>query len=200
MSDKPAEKTCVRCKKAIPYGATKCPECHADLRNWFMRHKIISTLLFVFIGIPMLAAFWDAALSDISSNNNNGQPKSEAASDEAVAKQEADARKFDQIVITDSSIKEDIIGTPEWHVTIKNNTDKTIDGVIVQGFFKNNFDEPVGQFNSKSAEAFRGQIQETIKPGASFPAVYNLAVYDSTTKVENISVVKVHFTDGSTIE
>ena len=48
---------CKKCKKNIPEGAKVCPECHSDLRNWFVRHKIISALL-ILIGLGIvLSAF-----------------------------------------------------------------------------------------------------------------------------------------------
>jgi hypothetical protein len=40
---------CRFCKKEIHKGAVKCPHCQSDLRNWFRRHWIISSLLFIFI-------------------------------------------------------------------------------------------------------------------------------------------------------
>jgi len=40
--------------------ATKCKFCQADLRNWFMRHKIISTI----IAIPVIIGFISAAIPD----------------------------------------------------------------------------------------------------------------------------------------
>jgi len=40
---------CKHCKKDIPEGAKKCPECQSDLRNWFIRHKIITGILGLFV-------------------------------------------------------------------------------------------------------------------------------------------------------
>lgn len=36
---------CPKCQEAIQPNAKKCKHCGADLRNWFLRHKIISVLL-----------------------------------------------------------------------------------------------------------------------------------------------------------
>ena len=40
---------CTQCKKDIPDGAKRCPECQADLRNWFAKHKILTVVLIFFI-------------------------------------------------------------------------------------------------------------------------------------------------------
>ena len=47
---------CRFCKKDIASGETMCPECYSDLRNWFAKHKVISSIL-VFI---ILATLWTA--------------------------------------------------------------------------------------------------------------------------------------------
>lgn len=45
-------KKCPKCKEEVLKGAKKCKHCGADLRNWFMRHKVISVfLILLFIGI-----------------------------------------------------------------------------------------------------------------------------------------------------
>lgn len=42
-------KKCPKCKEEILKDAKKCKHCGADLRNWFMRHKIIS--VFIVLGV-----------------------------------------------------------------------------------------------------------------------------------------------------
>lgn len=51
MSDQSSKK-CPKCAESIQGDAKKCKHCHADLRNWFMRHKILTGILglFVFVG------------------------------------------------------------------------------------------------------------------------------------------------------
>ena len=45
-------KKCPKCQEDIQLGAKKCKHCGADLRNWFVRHKIITGILILFfIGI-----------------------------------------------------------------------------------------------------------------------------------------------------
>jgi len=55
-------KKCPKCQEEVLKSAKKCKHCGSDLRNWFMRHKIISVfLILMFIGI----------ISGGSSNTNN---------------------------------------------------------------------------------------------------------------------------------
>ena len=42
-------KKCPKCQEEISKNAKKCKHCGSDLRNWFMKHKIISFLLILFI-------------------------------------------------------------------------------------------------------------------------------------------------------
>ena len=44
-----AVRACPQCKEEIQLGAKKCKHCGADMRNWFMRHPVISTILVFFV-------------------------------------------------------------------------------------------------------------------------------------------------------
>ena len=45
-------KKCPKCQEDIQLGAKKCKHCGADLRNWFMKHKILTGFLILcFIGM-----------------------------------------------------------------------------------------------------------------------------------------------------
>lgn len=45
-------KKCPKCKEDVREDAKKCKHCGSDLRNWFIRHKILTVLLvFFLIGI-----------------------------------------------------------------------------------------------------------------------------------------------------
>lgn len=46
---------CPSCKEAIQLGAKKCKHCGADLRNWFVRHKVITGILII-IGIGIIGS------------------------------------------------------------------------------------------------------------------------------------------------
>lgn len=42
-------KKCPKCKEDIAKDAKKCKHCGADLRNWFIRHKVLTVLLALFV-------------------------------------------------------------------------------------------------------------------------------------------------------
>ncbi len=48
-------KKCPKCQEDIQLDAKKCKHCGADLRNWFVRHKIISIVVGVIIIFILLA-------------------------------------------------------------------------------------------------------------------------------------------------
>jgi len=51
-----ATKKCPKCSESVQATAKKCKHCHADLRNWFMRHKILSGILGLFLIIILGSA------------------------------------------------------------------------------------------------------------------------------------------------
>jgi len=44
-----ATKICPKCKEEIQSDASKCKHCNADLRNWFIKHKIITGILVLLV-------------------------------------------------------------------------------------------------------------------------------------------------------
>lgn len=42
-------KLCKHCRKEIDSKANKCPHCQSDLRNWFVRHPILTVILVLFV-------------------------------------------------------------------------------------------------------------------------------------------------------
>lgn len=44
-------KQCPKCKEAIDINAKKCKHCKSDLRNWFIRHKILTGFLILFLAL-----------------------------------------------------------------------------------------------------------------------------------------------------
>lgn len=42
-------KKCPKCSEDVQKKAKKCKHCHADIRNWFMKHKIISFFLIILL-------------------------------------------------------------------------------------------------------------------------------------------------------
>lgn len=67
------KKICSYCKSEIPLSAKKCPECHSDLRNWFVKHWIISTVL----GLIILSIGLSATKQSDTQNSNKQATNSE---------------------------------------------------------------------------------------------------------------------------
>ncbi len=70
-NEKPEGKTkkCSKCQENIQFGAKKCKHCGADLRNWFVRHKIISGIL-ILIAIGIIASSMNGGDKNNRNNNN----------------------------------------------------------------------------------------------------------------------------------
>ncbi|QQR93771.1 Ltp family lipoprotein [bacterium] len=87
---------CPSCKEAIQLGAKKCKHCGADLRNWFVRHKVITGILII-IGIGIIGSAMGGNetknTSDSSSTTNNVQE----AKSTADVKAEADTKVAESV-------------------------------------------------------------------------------------------------------
>lgn len=67
-------KKCRACQKEIDQKAKKCPHCQTDLRNWFVRHKITTAIILIFL---ITGAF--SGSSDKSSSSTESSIKNEGA-------------------------------------------------------------------------------------------------------------------------
>ena len=65
-----ATKKCSKCSEDISASAKKCKHCHADLRNWFLRHKIISALLIFFLVGSISGAMRDSGRPSSSTDGS----------------------------------------------------------------------------------------------------------------------------------
>ncbi|MEK9165766.1 MAG: hypothetical protein AAB525_02815 [Patescibacteria group bacterium] len=79
---------CPKCKEDIQLGAKKCKHCGADLRNWFVKHKIMTAILII-IGIGIIGSAMGGNetknTSDNSSTANNSQEAKKEESKKEVA-------------------------------------------------------------------------------------------------------------------
>ena len=76
-------KQCPQCKMEVPKGAKKCPHCQSDLRSWFARHYLLTTLGVIFLIILVESAIGGGSnVSDTS--NSPGSEKVEQPQEEAV--------------------------------------------------------------------------------------------------------------------
>lgn len=48
-------KKCSHCQTEVNAKATKCPHCQSDLRSWWRRHPILTIILAIGIGIPVIS-------------------------------------------------------------------------------------------------------------------------------------------------
>ncbi len=65
---------CPKCKEDIAKGAVKCKHCGADLRNWFVQHKVISVIL----GIILLGAVISATGGGKTTTTTTGKSSTES--------------------------------------------------------------------------------------------------------------------------
>ncbi len=70
---------CPACKEDIQLGAKKCKHCGADLRNWFVRHKIITGILII-IGIGIIGSTMGGNETKNTLNNSSTVNTQEAKS------------------------------------------------------------------------------------------------------------------------
>jgi hypothetical protein len=64
------QKVCKHCKEPVAIGATKCPHCHSDLRNFFLRHPVITLFLLAILVPTVIGALND----NKSSSSTQTQP------------------------------------------------------------------------------------------------------------------------------
>ncbi len=58
MAERKTTKQCPHCKSEIPLGAKKCSQCQGDLRSWFRRHPVLTSLgvLIAFVVVVSMIA------------------------------------------------------------------------------------------------------------------------------------------------
>lgn len=137
---------CKACEKEIAKGVKKCPSCGKDQRNWFMKHKILTTIAVILL------------ISIVSSLGGGNEEQEQAVTEtgvevEAEAAEVAEEKVYkvgeaitaDNLEVTVTVFEEmDTIGDPNFLGK------KASDGgtlVAIQYTMKNISDEPVGMFS-----------------------------------------------------
>ena len=69
MENNEETKKCYKCKEEVKKSATKCKYCWTDLRNWFLKHRIISVFLILIILWLIIQWFEDWYNNTIKNNN-----------------------------------------------------------------------------------------------------------------------------------
>lgn len=158
-------------------------------KSWIKRHPILTVLLVLF-AIPFIGGMISAMSGDTkpSTSQPNQQAQQEPVKKEVIF----------PVEIVSSKITKDSIGTPILNLTIKNTSKKTIDALEIDANFFDNFNEPAGKFGVGD-NSIIATSQEKIAPGETMTRSWNLAVYDSATKVDGVKIKRLHFTDGETI-
>ncbi|MCF7820353.1 MAG: hypothetical protein K9M44_02690 [Candidatus Pacebacteria bacterium] len=132
-----------------------------------------------------------------SSEDINNDSQTVEVVDEIVDNEKEEIRqKIEEgIEVVSTKIEEDILGTPNLIVSLKNNTDKTIDGINIEARFLNNFNESVSGLEFDD-EPFGGTSQELIESGEVVEFQWMLVFYDGATKIDSFEITRVHFSDG----
>lgn len=76
-------KKCPKCSEPIQASAKKCKHCHADLRNWFVRHKVLTGMIVIVVLIIAVASM------------GNSKKEMKATSDDSTSSQQSEANSTD---------------------------------------------------------------------------------------------------------
>lgn len=100
--------------------------------------------------------------------------------------------------IVSSYVENNSIGTPEATIIVQNLTIKVINAFELSFQCYDTYDRPVKRLFS-GGNIMNGIAQEeNIESGAETSCTWNLTLYDLTTKIKNVKITSVHFTDGTT--
>jgi hypothetical protein len=131
-------KKCPKCKEEIAKDAKKCKHCGADLRNWFIRHKVWSVIL----GVIVLAIIGSA----IGGSNDSTTKVGSDNKQEAVYKV-GDTINTGKLDITVTKAEERSSIGSEFFVKSPSQGGTYVG---VQFKFKNASDKPIGAFSQPS--------------------------------------------------
>ena len=142
-------KKCPKCQEVIQLGAKKCKHCGADLRNWFVKHKIINGILILWVIVSISIAI-DGCESSKQSNSNSAQTNE-------TKENKKEAEKFDETIDPLTTIQDNVEETIDGTYTYSDNSGEfeiTISGdrwysklTIVTGF-GSDYDSQRAEHNS----------------------------------------------------
>lgn len=154
-------KKCKSCMKEIDEKAKKCPHCQTDLRNWFLRHPILTGIL-ILIVISILGSSGKG--SNKSSSNTNISVVNEVKPTETIYKI-GDTVRTDRFEFVISSVEErSIIGSRYF----EKEPSEGGTFVAVQYQYKNTSDKPIGTFSTPTIKLVdKNGTQYSADTGAS---------------------------------
>jgi len=214
---------CKHCGKEIPDDSTYCPKCGTKIageeppapkpgeryieppkldkkppaENKEDSNPLPKIIGFIAVGIAIF--IFMAAGSQPSKSPAPAKP----AVTTSTTKTETPAPKKEAVAppvtLDHINVEPNMIGENTVHLSIRNDSQKTIDAYKVRIYVKDNYDKTVKGFSTE--DYFSGISQDTIEPGSYGPAgkVWTLHGYDNGRKF-TLRLMSIHFTDGSTWE
>lgn len=137
---------CKACEKEIAKGVKKCPNCGKDQRNWFMKHKILTTMgiILIFIIVGSLGD-GDDNQNQLASNDATAAEDGNVVEEKEASYKVGEVFTEDQLELTVTVVEEmETIGDPSFLGK------KAAEGGILIGIqykMKNVSEEPVGMFS-----------------------------------------------------
>lgn len=112
-------------------------------------------------------------------------------------KEEYKENGYKPLKLVDAYITYDIIYMPEVNLEVKNLTNKTIDAYEMELECYDTYDRPVREIITASNKFLGISQNNELKPYRSQTDTWSLTWYENVTKVKNVKITSVHFTDGT---
>ena len=186
MPMKNSTKLCPKCQTEIPDKATTCPNCRSDLRSWWRKHPIFTSIIVI-----MLVWLIAQTLQESSPEYKEQQVQEQTRKNES-------QETINKVEVINVKVYDQYSFEHLW-VTIKNNTGKDIDGITVKASFKNNFGESIRESISNN-QYFYGIWQDVIANGKTTDLNWQLSLFNNATTIDDFAITRLHFTDGSSAE
>lgn len=137
-------KKCPKCQENIQSGAKKCKHCGADLRNWFVRHKVWTGILAFIVLVIVISAVGG---EEDKNNNSSDYSGAEQAQQKETTYQVGEVIPADQLEITITNAEErNQVGSG----FIKEQPSEGATLVVVDWKYKNVSSEPLKSFSNPS--------------------------------------------------